>query len=383
MAVHFNGLCKFSLGIYSKATNSSLMREALTFDDVLLIPQKSTTSPSQVDTSVDLTKGLKLKIPILSAAMDTVTASKMAITLARAGGLGIIHKNMSPILQAKEVKKVKSKNLLCGASVSVNEPSIKRARALAKAKVDAIVIDVAHGHYYKVAETIKKLKKILPNNIVLIGGNIATGKAGADLIKAGADVVKVGVGPGSICSTRIIAGIGVPQLTAVMDAVKIAQKTKTPVIADGGIKYSGDMVKALAGGAEAVMIGSLLAGTDEAPGKIVTIKGKKYKIYRGMGSIDAMQKGSKDRYLQGAKKANELIAEGVVGHVPYKGSAKNVVIQMVGGLKQGLGYCGSKNIDELHKKAEFVKISSAGLKESHPHSLKNIKQAPNYEGGFI
>ncbi|MDX9893751.1 MAG: IMP dehydrogenase [Patescibacteria group bacterium] len=355
------------------------MKEALTFDDVLLVPQKSTHSPSEVDTSVKLSKNLILKIPILSAAMDTVTESQMAIALAQLGGLGIIHKNMSEAAQAEEVRKVKAKNLLCGASVSVGEGAIKRAKALTGAKVDAIVIDVAHGHYYKVAQTIKELKKILPKNITIIGGNVATAQATLDLIKAGADVVKVGVGPGSICTTRIIAGIGVPQLTAVMDAAKAAKKTKTPIIADGGIKYSGDMVKALAGGADAVMLGGLLGGTNEAPGQIVTIKGKKYKVYRGMGSIDAMAKGSKDRYLQVTKDKKELIAEGVVGHVPYKGEVKSIIIQLVGGLRQGLGYCGSKNITELHQKAEFVKISVAGLKESHPHSLQQIKEAPNYQ----
>lgn len=356
------------------------MKEALTFDDVLLVPQKSSSSPSQADTSVFLTKNLKLEIPILSAAMDTVTESKMAITLAQAGGLGIIHKNMTESAQAAEVKKVKSKKLLVGASISVGEPAIKRAKELAKAGVDAIVIDVAHGHYYKVAETIKTLKKILPKKIVIIGGNVATGAATADLIKAGADVIKVGVGPGSICTTRVIAGIGMPQLTAVDEAVKIARRTKTPVIADGGIKYSGDMVKALAAGADAVMLGGMFAGTDEAPGKIMTVKGKKVKMYRGMGSIEAMGKGSKDRYLQGDKKAKEVVAEGVVGYVDYKGSAENIIGQLVGGLKQGLGYCGSSSIAELHKKAEFVKITSAGLKESHPHSLKKIQDGANYAG---
>jgi len=358
------------------------MKEGLTFDDVLLVPQKSTISPSQADLSIKL-GNLKLEIPILSAAMDTVTESKMAITLAKAGGLGIIHKNMTETAQANEIKKVKAKDLLCGASVSVGEKAITRAKILASAKVDALVIDVAHGHYYKVAKTIKILKKILPKKIVIIGGNVATGQATADLIKAGADVVKVGVGPGSICTTRVVAGIGVPQLTAIMDAVKIAKKTKTPIIADGGIKYSGDIVKALAGGADAVMLGSLLAGTDESPGKVITIGGKKMKVYRGMGSVDAMQKGSQDRYLQAAKNKKELIAEGVVGHVEYKGSVEDIITQMVGGLRQGLGYCGSKDIKQLHQKCEFVKITNAGLQESHPHSLKGVKQAPNYKSKFI
>lgn len=356
------------------------MKEALTFDDVLLVPKKSSASPSKVNTAVTLGKNLKLQIPLLSAAMDTVTESALAITLAQAGGLGIIHKNMSPEQQAAEVKKVKKLNLLCGASVSVGEAAIERAVILAASGVDAIVIDVAHGHYYKVAETIKQLKKVLPKNITIIGGNVATGEATTDLIKAGADVIKVGVGPGSICTTRVIAGIGVPQLTAVMDAVKAAQKSKTPVIADGGIKYSGDLVKALAAGASAVMIGGLLAGTNEAPGKIITVKGKKFKTYRGMGSMAAMEKGSKDRYLQSDKLKREVVAEGVVGMVPYKGAAIDVIGQLIGGLKQGLGYCGSSNIAELWQKAEFVKITGAGLKESHPHSLQNIQKSANYQG---
>ncbi|MFA6322268.1 MAG: IMP dehydrogenase [Candidatus Buchananbacteria bacterium] len=360
------------------------MKEALTFDDVLLVPQKSSSSPSQVSTETFLTKRIKLGIPLLSAAMDTVTESQLAITLAEAGGLGIIHKSMPAERQAEEIKKVKAKNLLCGASVSVGQNAIDRAKILVAAGVDVIVIDVAHGHYYKVTETIKILKKMFGKKVVIIGGNVATGQATADLIKAGADVVKVGVGPGSICTTRVIAGIGVPQLTAVMNAVKVAKKTKTPIIADGGIKFSGDIVKALAAGSAAVMLGSLFAGTDEAPGEVVEIDGQKMKVYRGMGSIDAMQKGSSDRYLQADKKSpEEMIAEGVVGHVPYKGSVKHIIYQLVGGLKQGLGYCGADNIIELQKKAEFVRISAAGLRESHPHSLQKIQQAPNYQSDFI
>ncbi|MBI3290822.1 IMP dehydrogenase [Candidatus Falkowbacteria bacterium] len=359
------------------------MREALTFDDVLLVPQKSKTSPSQTDTSVELTKNLKLKIPLISAAMDTVTESRLAIALGQAGGLGIIHKNMTPEKQAAEVKKVKTRGLPCGASVSVGPEAVKRANLLAQSGADAIVIDVAHGHYYKVAETIKELKKTLPKKVAVIGGNVAGAKATADLIKAGADVIKVGVGPGSICTTRVIAGIGMPQLSAIMDSYGVAKRSKTLIIADGGIKYSGDIVKALAAGATAVMLGGLLAGTDEAPGKIVSIKGKRFKIYRGMGSIQAMRKGSKDRYLQADKKTKDLIAEGVVGYVAYKGPVKDVITQLIGGLRQGLGYCGSKNISELRRKAEFVKISTAGLKESHPHSLSNIQKNANYEGGFI
>lgn len=356
-----------------------MIKEALTFDDVLLVPQKSNYSPSKVSTTIKLGKNLELKIPILSAAMDTVTESKMAIELGKLGALGIIHKNLTPEKQAEEVKKVKSKNLKCGAAISVGQDSLKRADKLIAAGVDLLVIDVAHGHFYKVAETVRKLKKKYSSKILIVGGNVATGKATSDLIKAGADIIKIGVGPGSICTTRVIAGIGVPQLTAVMEAVKVARKTKTPVIADGGIKYSGDMVKALASGANAIMIGSLLSGTDEAPGKILFYKGKKYKIYRGMGSIDAMQKGSKDRYMQENKKnKKDMIAEGVVGYTEYKGKVSDIVNQLVGGLKQGLGYCGAKNIEDLWKKAEFVKISNAGLVESHPHNLSRIKKAPNY-----
>ena len=360
------------------------MNQALTFDDVLLVPQPSRHSPASVSTEVFLTKRIKLGIPLLSAAMDTVTESEMAIALATAGGLGIIHKNMDPLRQASEVKKVKAKGLLCGAAVSAGDEAVRRARILAGTGADVIVIDVAHGHYYKIAETLRILKKLFRGKVVLIGGNVATGQATADLIKAGADVVKVGVGPGSICTTRVIAGVGVPQLTAVIDAAKAAKRTKTPIIADGGIKYSGDLVKALSAGATAVMVGSLLAGTDEAPGKVITKDGKQFKVYRGMGSVEAMQQGSKDRYLQAERtKAAEMIAEGVVGYVAYQGSAQTVIYQLVGGLRQGLGYCGSKDITELHKKAEFVQISAAGLRESHPHSLEQIQRAPNYRGDFL
>lgn len=369
------------------------IKESLTFDDVLLIPQASKCSPDIVSTKTYLTKrinplpncklgeGIKLEIPLISAAMDTVTESKMAIALAKLGGIGVIHKNMTIEKHVSEIKKVKKQKLLCGSAVSVGEKAIQRAKALAKAGADLIVIDVAHGHYYKVAETIKKLKKLIGKQCVIVGGNVATGKATLDLIKAGADVIKVGVGPGSICTTRIIAGIGMPQLTAVHDAVQSAKKTKTPIIADGGIRYSGDIVKALAIGASAVMLGGLFAGTDEAPGKIVNIKNEKMKIYRGMGSIDAMKKGSGDRYLQNNKK--EMIAEGVVSYVAYKGPVKKVIYQLIGGVKQGLGYCGAKNIKQLYQKAKFVKISNAGLQESYPHNLQAIKKASNYRGDFL
>ena len=354
----------------------------ITFDDVLLVPQKSSASPSKVSTATQLTSRVRLGIPLLSASMDTVTESRLAIALAQAGGLGVVHKNMPAARQAAEVKKVKAQNLLCGAAISVSEQELERARLLIAAGVDVLITDVAHGHYYKVAQTLHALKKRYGKKVVLVGGNVATAAATRDLIAAGADVVKVGVGPGSICTTRVVAGVGVPQLTAILEAVKAARKTKTPIIADGGIKYSGDIVKALAAGASAVMLGSMLAGTDEAPGEKVKINGQWMKVYRGMGSIDAMQHGSKDRYLQADKKTSkEMIAEGVSAFVPYKGSAKDVVYQLIGGLRQGLGYCGSQDIPQLWRKARFIQITNAGLRESHPHGLQGMKAAPNYRSG--
>src|SRR3989344_3400802 len=356
----------------------------ITFDDVLLVPQKSSASPSKVSTATQLTSRVRLGIPLLSASMDTGTGSRLAIALAQAGGLGVVHKNMPAARQAAEVKKVKAQNLLCGAAISVSEQELERARLLIAAGVDVLITDVAHGHYYKVAQTLRALKKRYGKKVVLVGGNVATAAATRDLIAAGSDVVKVGVGPGSICTTRVVAGVGVPQLTAILEAVKVARKTKTPIIADGGIKYSGDIVKALAAGASAVMVGGLLAGTDEAPGKIITENGKKYKIYRGMGSLEAMQKGSADRYLQADKPTQkEMIAEGAVGRVAYKGPAAHIIAQLIGGLQQGMGYCGAATIAQLHQRAEFVRITGAGLKESHPHSLQKIQNAPNYSGDFV
>jgi len=352
------------------------MKLALTFDDVLLVPQKSFHSPSMVSTKTKFSRRIFLDIPIISAPMDTVTESKMAIAIAQAGGIGVLHKNMTLANQAAEVKKVKAKKLLCGGSVSVGDEATQRAKQMAKAGVDVIVVDVAHGHFHLVAKTIKRLKKDRAlKKIDIIGGNIATAVAARELVKVGADAIKVGVGPGSICTTRVIAGIGVPQLTAVMDVAKVV-KGRVPVIADGGIRYSGDMVKALAAGANTVMLGSLLAATAESPGKVITIKGKKYKAYRGMGSIAAMKKGSKDRYQQTKNKA--LIAEGVEGIVEYKGKISDVIDQLVGGLKQGLGYCGARDIKLLQKKAKFVKITQKGLSESHPHSLVMFDKNPNY-----
>lgn len=355
------------------------MKQALTFDDVLLVPQKSSVLPTQVNTNIQLTKKCKLEIPMLSAPMDTVTESEMAIAMGIEGGIGIIHKNFTIAAQVAEVKKVKQKGHLVGAAVGVGTDTNKRVEELVAAKVDAITVDSAHGHSAGVINTVAAIQKKYPK-ILIIGGNVATAEGTKDLIKAGADAVKVGIGPGSICTTRVVAGVGVPQITAIQECVKAAQKTKTPIIADGGIKYSGDIVKALAAGASVVMMGGILAGTWEAPGEVVRDKQKrKFKIYRGMGSLEAMKKGSKDRYLQSSvKEDKKLVPEGIVGKVPYKGGVNDVVYQLVGGLRSGMGYCGARNIAELWKNAEFIQITNSGLIESHPHSLAEVQEAPNY-----
>ena len=476
-------------------------KEGLTFDDVLLIPAESDVTPNMIDISTNLTKKIKLNTPIMTAAMDTVTEANMAIAIAREGGIGIIHKNMSIEKQADEVDKVKrSENgvivnpfslteehtvkdaddlmgkyhisgvpivnksgklvgiitnrdmrflddfsakigdvmtkeslitspvgttladaqkilkqhkieklpivdeagnlkglitikdieksvqfpnsardekgrLLCGAAIGVTANVLERAKALIDAQVDVLVLDSAHGHSHNIMECLRKVKEAFPDTPV-IAGNIATAEAAEALIKAGADCLKVGIGPGSICTTRVVAGIGVPQITAVYDVACVAQKYGIPIIADGGIKYSGDIVKALAAGANVIMVGSLLAGCDEAPGETEIYQGRSFKVYRGMGSLGAMACGSKDRYFQeGAKK---LVPEGVEGRVPYKGSVADSIFQLVGGIRSGMGYCGCKTIPELHDKAKFVRITGAGLKESHPHDIYITKEAPNY-----
>ena len=480
---------------------ATIIKEGLTFDDVLLVPQKSEVLPQNVRTETHLTKKIKLNIPLMSAGMDTVTESKMAISMARQGGIGIIHKNMTIEEQALEVDKVKrsesgvivdpfylTKNhtikdadnimdrykisgvpivdednkligiitnrdikfeddmeksieeamtkenlvtaregidlveaqailkknkieklpivdgeghlkglitikdiekkiqypnsakdshgrLLCGAAVGIGSDLIERVTALVKANVDVIVLDSAHGHSRRVINAVTRIKEVYPE-LQVIAGNVATAQATEDLIKAGADCVKVGIGPGSICTTRVVAGIGVPQLTAVMDCAEVASKYDTPIIADGGIKYSGDIVKALAGGAAVCMMGSMFAGTEESPGETVLYKGRSYKTYRGMGSIAAMERGSKDRYFQ--NDAKKLVPEGVEGMVPYKGKVEDIVFQMIGGIRSGLGYCGSETIVDLQEKAQFVKITAASLKESHPHDITISKEAPNY-----
>ena len=477
-----------------------IIGEGITFDDVLLVPQYSEIIPNQVDLSTNLTKKIRLNIPMMSAGMDTVTEHRMAIAMARQGGIGIIHKNMSIEEQAEEVDKVKrSENgvitdpfslspehtlkdaddlmakfrisgvpitegrklvgiitnrdlkfetdyskkikecmtsdglvtakegitleeakqilakarkeklpivdddfnlkglitikdiekqikyplsakdaqgrLLCGAAVGITNNILERVDALVKAKVDVIVLDSAHGHSKNILKTIREVKEKYPD-LQIIAGNVATGEGTKALIDAGVDCVKVGMGPGSICTTRIVAGIGVPQISAVMDAYEVAKEYGIPVIADGGIKYSGDMTKAIAAGASVCMMGSLFAGCDESPGTFELYQGRKYKVYRGMGSIAGMENGAKDRYFQ--TDAKKLVPEGVEGRVAYKGSVEDTVFQMIGGIRSGMGYCGCKTIEELQENGKFVKISAASLKESHPHDIHITKEAPNY-----
>ena len=350
------------------------IKESLTFDDVTLVPQYSSILPHETIVKTELSKNLKLNIPLLSSAMDTVTESKMAIAIAKSGGLGIIHKNLNPKKQALEVKKVKKNNMIVGAAVGTNEKDIDRVYKLLESKVDLIVVDTAHGHTKKVLTIIKKIKKISKNSIVC-AGNIATGKAAKFLADSGVDIVKVGIGPGSICTTRLVTGIGVPQLSAVLDVKKALQNYKTKIISDGGIKFSGDISKAIAAGADAVMIGSLFAGTTESPGKIFKHKGKLYKNFRGMGSAGAMSAGSADRYFQKKNKnISKYVAEGVEGIVQFKGPLNKIIYQLVGGLKSSMGYMGSKTIKDLQKKSEFVKITKAGFYESMVHNVDQIKK---------
>jgi len=350
------------------------IKESLTFDDVTLVPQYSSVLPNQTNTKTELNKNLKLNIPLLSSAMDTVTESTMAIAIGRSGGLGIIHKNLNPKNQALEVKKVKKKNMIVGAAVGTNEEDIDRVYKLLESNVDLIVVDTAHGHTKKVLTIIKKIKQISKNSIIC-AGNIATGKAAKFLADSGADIVKVGIGPGSICTTRLVTGIGVPQLSAVLDVKKALKNYKTKIISDGGIKFSGDIAKALAAGADAVMLGSLFAGTTESPGKIFKYKGKLYKNFRGMGSAGAMSAGSADRYFQKKnKKISKYVAEGVEGIVKFKGPVNKIIYQLIGGLKSSMGYMGSKSIKDLQKKCEFVKITKAGFYESMVHNVEQIKK---------
>lgn len=479
---------------------ATIIGEGITFDDVLLVPAYSEVTPNMIDLSTKLTNKISLNIPMMSASMDTVTEYRMAIAMARQGGIGIIHKNMSIKAQAEEVDKVKrSENgvisdpfslsqdhtlqdadelmakfrisgvpitqngkllgiitnrdlkfetdfskkikdcmtseglitapegitleeakkilakarkeklpivdkdnnlkglitikdieksikyplsakdeqgrLLCGAGVGITGDMMERVDALVNAHVDVIVVDSAHGHSKNILDAVRKIKASYPD-LQVIAGNIATGAAAKALIEAGVDCIKVGIGPGSICTTRVVAGIGVPQVTAIMDCYNTAKEYNIPVIADGGIKYSGDMTKALAAGANVCMMGSMFAGCDEAPGTFELYQGRKYKVYRGMGSLAAMENGSKDRYFQ--ENAKKLVPEGVEGRVAYKGSVEDTVFQLTGGIRSGMGYCGCRTIADLHEKSQFVKISAASLRESHPHDIHITKEAPNY-----
>lgn len=373
--------------------NGKVIKEGYTFDDLLLVPAYSTVVPADVNLKTRLCDGIELSIPVCSAAMDTVTESAMAIALAQSGGIGFIHKNLSVEAQADMVRAVKqavvsSKDaavdsngkLLAGAAVGVSETTMVRVKELVDAGVDILTVDSAHGHSKGVIDTVAKIHKAYPK-LPLVGGNIVTSDAAQALIQAGASVLKVGVGPGSICTTRIVSGVGVPQLSAISDVVQVAKRYNVGVIADGGIKFSGDIVKALAAGADAVMLGGLLAGCEETPGDIIEVYGKRVKTYVGMGSLSAMQRGSSDRYFQGGQKElKKLVPEGIEATVPYKGPMSDVIYQMMGGLRSGMGYCGCETISELKDKAKFVKISNAGLKESHPHTVENVKEAPNYRG---
>ena len=341
------------------------IKEALTFDDVTLAPKYSEILPSEVDTKTNLSKNLSLKIPLLSSAMDTVTESKMAIAIAKAGGIGVIHRNIDINKQIIEIKKVKSKNFIVGAAIGAGPNEMKRADAILKEKVNLIVVDTAHGHSKKVAEIIKIIKKYKSNQITLCAGNIATAEAAKFLTNLGVDIIKVGIGPGSICTTRLVAGIGVPQLSAILDVKKGVKNKKVSIISDGGIKFSGDIVKALAAGADAVMIGSLFAGTVEAPGRLIKKKGQLYKKFRGMGSVGAMNKGSAD--------TSKYVPEGVEGLVKFKGSVEDIIYQLIGGLKSSMGYLGSKKIINLKNKPNFVKITKAGFYESMVHNIDEVK----------
>ncbi|MCL4113044.1 UNVERIFIED_CONTAM: hypothetical protein GTU68_049966 [Idotea baltica] len=408
-----------------------ILEEALTFDDVLLIPAHSTVLPNEVDLKTSLTKKITLNIPLLSAAMDTVTEAKLAIAIAQEGGLGIVHKNMTIEAQAKVISAVKRfengiikdpvttsadtsiaevmaltakhkisglitvkdiqqstdfpsackdrhGSLRVGAAVGTGHNTEQRVAALVKAGVDVIIVDTAHGHSQGVLNRIKWVKDTYPD-LQVIGGNIATGAAALALVEAGADAVKVGIGPGSICTTRMIAGVGVPQITAIMNVADALKGKGIPLIADGGIRYSGDIAKALAAGANCVMLGSMFAGTDEAPGDTIIYQGRSYKSYRGMGSLAAMADGSSDRYFQESENAaDKLVPEGIEGQVPYKGKLGPIIHQLNGGIRSSMGYVGCKDIEEMRSKPEFVRITGAGMKESHVHDVTITKEAPNY-----
>jgi len=355
------------------------IKEALTFDDVLLIPKYSDVIPLNTNIFLQLTKNISLKVPFMSSAMDTVTESKMAIAIAKEGGMGIIHRNLNIKDQSNEVKKVKDKKLLVGAAIGTNQEDLDRARSLTLNGVDLVVIDTAHGHSEKVLRTLSKIKRII-KKVPICVGNIATGEAAKKLYNSGADIIKVGIGPGSICTTRMVAGIGVPQISAIMEVKKALNKKNVKIISDGGIKFSGDIAKALAAGADAIMMGSIFAGTEESPGKKFRVKGKLFKVYRGMGSIGAMSAGSANRYFQkNFKDKSKFVPEGVEGRVEYKGKVSEIIYQLQGGLRSSMGYIGAKNLKEINKKAKFIKITKAGFYESMVHSVEMTQKTINYK----
>ena len=363
--------------------------EGLSFDDVLLLPQKSDVLPNQVSLKTRLARDIYLNIPLVSAGMDTVTEYEFAIAIAREGGLGFIHKSMPIEEQADQVRKVKEADyegydapaldkqgrLLAGAAIGATADVIERATALVKAGVDIVAVDTAHGHSQNVINTVRKVREAFPD-LAIVAGNICMPGAVEELAKAGADCVKVGIGPGAICTTRVVAGIGNPQITAIMLCSEEAEKQGVTVIADGGVKYSGDIAKAIAAGANVVMMGGMFAGCEECPGDIVEMGEKRFKIYRGMGSTEAMKKSGGDRYFQNGTK--KFVPEGISGLVSYKGKLGDNIYQMIGGLRSGMGYCGAATIDDLREKGQFVKITAAGLKESHPHDMSMMTDEPNY-----
>ena len=371
----------------SDRIQSDRIRFGLTFDDVLLEPAFSEVLPHAVDTSTRLTRSIRLGIPLMSAAMDTVTESGTAIGMAQAGGIGVVHKNLTIVNQAADVRLVKATQAGKGAAVdadgrlrvaaAIGVGGRDRAQALIDAGVDAIVIDTAHGHSKGVIDAVAAMRAAWPD-LQIIAGNVATAAATHALIEAGADCVKVGIGPGSICTTRVVAGVGVPQLTAIMDCAAAAAEHGVPIIADGGVKLSGDMVKAIAAGADVVMAGGLFGGTTEAPGELVERDGKAFKVYRGMGSLGAMRKGSSDRYFQEGAAPKKLVPEGIEGQVPFRGPLADVLHQLIGGLRAGMGYTGSANITALRTRTRFIRITSAGLRESHVHDVAITRDAPNY-----
>jgi IMP dehydrogenase len=373
------------------STREKVLMTGLTYDDVLLLPDASDVVPSEVNTQTRLTRNISLAIPIASSAMDTVTESEMAIAMAGAGGIGILHRNLSIEDQVKQVKLARAAgdggSGLVGAAVGVGEDGYARAVALIEAGVNVVVVDTAHGHHRGVLDAVSRIKKEFPH-IEIIGGNVATRAGAQALINAGVDAVKVGVGPGSICTTRVVAGVGVPQVTAIMEAHKACVTAGIPLIADGGLQYSGDIAKAIVAGADTVMLGSLLAGCAESPADLIEINGRKFKGYRGMGSLGAMQSRgeqksySKDRYMQDDVLAEDkLVPEGIEGKVAYSGPVATVLHQLVGGLRSGMGYAGAATIADLQTRGQLIQITSAGLHESHPHDILDVADAPNYRGG--